>query len=82
MDEIKELKLEVEVLKRRLNRLENIENRRKVIAFVKALIIICIIVFLIVEGYKYYQKVMELYKDVSSLYNNMQNFDIKSFLQP
>ena len=45
MEENKNLKLEIEVLKKRVAALENKERRRKIVGLIKAIIMVVLIVF-------------------------------------
>lgn len=60
MEENKNLKLEIEVLKKRVTALENKERRRKIVGFIKAIITIILIVFIALKLYEYYQKIIDL----------------------
>lgn len=60
MEENKNLKLEIEVLKKRVAALENKERRRKIVGFIKAIIMVILIVFVGLKLYEYYQKIIDL----------------------
>lgn len=60
MEENKNLKLEIEVLKKRVTALENKERRRKIVGFIKAIIMVILIVFVGLKLYEYYQKIIDL----------------------
>lgn len=60
MEENKNLKLEIEVLKKRVTALENKERRRKIIGLIKAIITIILIIFVALKLYEYYQKIIDL----------------------
>ena len=60
MEENKNLKLEIEVLKKRVASLENKERRRKIIGLIKAIITIILIIFVALKLYEYYQKIIDL----------------------
>lgn len=60
MEENKNLKLEIEVLKKRVTALENKERRRKIVGFIKAIIMVILIVFVVLKLYEYYQKIIDL----------------------
>lgn len=66
--ENKELKLEIEVLKKRIERLERIENRRKMLSLIKTFIIIVVLVFVGLELYKYYQKIIEVLNQINKFF--------------
>ena len=51
MEENKNLKLEIEVLKKRVTALENKERRRKLIGLIKAIITIILIIFVALKLY-------------------------------
>ena len=60
MEENKNLKLEIEVLKKRVASLENKERRRKIVGIIKAIITIILIIFVALKLYEYYQKIIDL----------------------
>ena len=60
MEENKNLKLEIEVLKKRVTALENKERRRKIVGFIKAIIMVVLIAFVALKLYEYYQKIIDL----------------------
>ena len=60
MEENKNLKLEIEVLKKRVASLENKERRRKIVGLIKAIIMVVLIVFVALKLYEYYQKIIDL----------------------
>lgn len=60
MEENKNLKLEIEVLKKRVAALENKERRRKIVGLIKAIITIILIIFVALKLYEYYQKIIDL----------------------
>lgn len=60
MEENKNLKLEIEVLKKRVTALENKERRRKIVGLIKAIITIILIIFVGLKLYEYYQKIIDL----------------------
>lgn len=60
MEENKNLKLEIEVLKKRVTALENKERRRKIVGLIKAIITIILIIFVALKLYEYYQKIIDL----------------------
>lgn len=60
MDEINNLKLEIEVLKKRISALEAIERRRLIINIIKLSVTIIVVVILVYIAYSYYQKVIDL----------------------
>ena len=64
MEENKNLKLEIEVLKKRVTALENKERRRKIVGFIKAIIMVVLIVFVGLKLYEYYQKIIDVYNSV------------------
>ncbi len=61
MEENKNLKLEIEVLKKRVTALENKERRRKIVGLIKAIITIILIIFVALKLYEYYQKIIDVY---------------------
>ena len=60
MEENRNLKLEIEVLKKRVASLENKERRRKIVGFIKVIIMVVLIVFVGLKLYEYYQKIIDL----------------------
>ena len=60
MEENKNLKLEIEVLKKRVTALENKERRRKILGLIKLIIMVVLIVFVGLKLYEYYQKIIDL----------------------
>ena len=64
MEENKNLKLEIEVLKKRVASLENKERRRKILGLVKVIITIILIIFVGLKLYEYYQKIIDVYNSV------------------
>lgn len=64
MEENKNLKLEIEVLKKRVASLENKERRRKIIGFIKVIIMVVLIAFVALKLYEYYQKIIDVYNSV------------------
>ena len=60
MEENKNLKLEIEVLKKRVTALENKERRRKIVGLIKEIIMVVLIVFVGLKLYEYYQKIIDL----------------------
>ena len=66
--ENKELKIEIEVLKKRLERLERIENRRKMLSLIKTFIIVIALVFVGLELYKYYQKIIDVVNQINKFF--------------
>ena len=60
MEENKNLKLEIEVLKKRVASLENKERRRKILGLIKVIIMVVLIVFVGLKLYEYYQKIIDL----------------------
>ena len=60
MEENKGLKLEIEVLKKRVTALENKERRRKILGLIKVIIMVVLIAFVALKLYEYYQKIIDL----------------------
>ena len=73
--EVENLKLEIEVLKKRVAHLEGIENRRKIIAIIKVLIVIIMIGIIAYFALKLYGKYTEMYGQLEEFYKN----PLKSF---
>ncbi|MCI5702014.1 MAG: hypothetical protein MR266_04545 [Erysipelotrichaceae bacterium] len=63
-----DLRLEIEILKQRVERLEQIENRRRISSLIKTFIVIITLVFIGLEFYKYYQKVAEFVNQFNKLF--------------
>ena len=63
-----DLRLEIEILKQRVERLEQIENRRRISRLIKTFIVIITLVFIGLEFYKYYQKVAEFVNQFNKLF--------------
>ena len=63
-----DLRLEIEILKQRVERLEQIENRRRISSLIKTFIVIITLVFIGLEFYKYYQKVSEFVNQFNKLF--------------
>ena len=74
-NEVESLKLEIEVLKKRVAHLEGIENRRKIIAIIKALVIVIMIGIIVYFSLKIYGKYTEMYGQFEEFYQN----PLKSF---
>ena len=75
MDEIKNLKLEIDVLKRRISVLEAKERRRMIVKIIKIIIIMAIIVVIAIYGYKFYQQLVDYYNQIKSFTENpLQSF--------
>lgn len=64
MEENKNLKLEIEVLKKRVASLENKERRRKILGLIKVIIMVVLIAFVGLKLYEYYQKIIDVYNSV------------------
>ena len=64
MEENKNLKLEIEVLKKRVASLENKERRRKILGLIKLIIMVILIAFVALKLYEYYQKIIYVYNSV------------------
>ena len=74
-EEIKNLKLEIEVLKKRIAHLEGIENRRKIVKIIKIVIIVVMIVAIGIFAYQWYGKIMDYYNQINNYLNNpLQGF--------
>lgn len=63
-----DLRLEIEILKQRVERLEKIENRRRISSLIKTFIVIITLVFIGLEFYKYYQKVADFVNQFNKLF--------------
>ena len=69
-EEIKDLKLEIEVLKQRISDLESKERTRTIFKVIKYIIIVVIIVLLIIYGYKFYTDFMKYYNEIKGVMDN------------
>ena len=69
-EEVKRLKLEIDVLRKRVSELEKIERKRRSIRIIKALAIIVIIIIIAIYAYKWYDKIMDFYNQVNEFMNN------------
>ena len=69
-NEIKNLKLEIDVLKKRISTLERIENRRKIIKIIKISIILIILGIIIYFGYKWYNEMINYFNQIKDFMNN------------
>jgi len=69
-DEIKELKLEIGVLKKRIAHLEGIENRRKIFKIIKVTISIIILIAIALLIHSFYKQISDFYNSIVDFYNN------------
>ncbi len=69
-DEIKNLKLEIDVLKKRISYLENKERNRKIIGIIKGIVITVLLILIIIYGYKLLQEMMNYYNQVKDVLND------------
>lgn len=69
-EEIKNLKLEVQVLKQRISNLETKERNRQIVKIVKAIIVIAILITIFIYGYKWYQEISNYYNEIKSALDN------------
>lgn len=60
--ELENLKIEIKVLKERINYLEKKERRRTIFTIIKFLIIVFIIIIVIITIYNLYQDIVKLYE--------------------
>lgn len=65
---MKDINLEIEILKKRVERLEQIENRRRISSLIKTFIVIITLVFIGLEFYKYYQEVTKIINQLNNLF--------------
>ena len=75
-EEIKKLKLEIEVLKRRINELEKVERHRKLKKIIKIVFTLIIITIVFIFAYKWYKEITDYYNQINDFLNN----PLKSFL--
>ncbi len=68
--EIEDLKLEIKVLKERINILEGIERRRKIFKYIKIVAIIIIVGIIAWYLYSFYQKIIDIYNNNFFLHFN------------
>ena len=64
-EEIKKLKLEIEVLKERISSLEIIEQGRKIKSIIKFIVTLVIIIIISLVLYNLYQKLIEFYNSLN-----------------
>lgn len=69
-DEIKDLKLEIKVLKERISYLESKERNRTIFKIIKTIIIIIVLIVIIIYGYKLYQELMTHYNEIKNIIDN------------
>lgn len=69
-DEIKNLKLEIDVLKKRISYLESKERNRKIIGIIKGIVIAVLLILIIIYGYKLLQEMMNYYNQVKDVLND------------
>ncbi len=70
MEDIKSLKLEIEVLKKRVEILENRERRRKIFAIIKAVLVVIVIIAIIFAGLYLYQMIKGYYDQLNNMVTN------------
>lgn len=77
-EEIKNLKLEIKVLKQRISELEAKERNRQIFKIIKSIIIVVIIIVIAIYGYKWYQEISNYYNEIKNVLDNpLQGFLIK-----
>lgn len=69
-DEVKKLKLEIDVLKKRISELEKIERKRKIVKIIKIVLIVIIVVIIGIFAYKWYQEMTDYYNQIKDFVNN------------
>ncbi len=69
-DKIKDLELEIKVLKQRVSELEAKERTRNIFKIIKIIIIIIILIFIIIYGYKFYTNFMKYYDEIKGVIDN------------
>ena len=69
-EEINNLKLEIEVLKKRVASLESIERRRKISKIIKIAIYVVILIAVAMAGYKFYQQMSDYYNNINNMLTN------------
>ena len=69
-DEVKRLKQEIDVLKKRIEILEGIERRRKVFKIIKIAIGVIIIIGIILAGLYFYQVLKGYYDSINEIIKN------------
>ena len=74
-EEIKNLKLEIQVLQKRVSELEKIEKRRKVFQMIKGIFTVFLVIAILLAGYFLYQKIMDMLKPIMDLNNS---FDLNN----
>ena len=72
-DEINRLKLEIDVLKKRVASLESIERRRKILKIIKISIYVIILIIIIIAAYNFYQQMTDYYNKINDMVTNPFN---------
>ena len=82
-DEIKNLKLEIEVLKKRVASLESIERRKKIFGIIKLVLGIAFLIALALVAYYFYQQLQGYYNQLNNMITNpfdmFSGFDLPTF---
>lgn len=74
-ESVKNLQLEVKVLKQKVADLEAKERRRNIIKIIKAVIIIALLITIFIYGYKWYQEMSNYYNNIKNVLDNpLQGF--------
>lgn len=63
-EKLKELEVEIEVLKQRVNSLEKIETRRKIKTIIKTVVSLILLLIISFSIYNFYQKIVEIYESL------------------
>ena len=77
-NKIKDLELEIKVLKQRINILETKEKNKKIFKIIKYIIIIVVLLLLLIYGYKFYNDFLKTYKEIKNIVNNSLKIGINS----
>lgn len=75
-EELKNLKLEIQVLKKRISYLEAKERNRKIGKIIKIVFIAILLIVIAIYGYKWYKQIMDYYNEIKNFIDN----PVKSFL--
>ena len=63
-EEVKKLKFEIELLKKRISDLEDIERKRKIFKIIKVVVKLFIIIAIVLLIYSWYQQMIDKYESI------------------
>mgnify|MGYP003571565710 CR=1 FL=1 len=82
-EDIKNLRVEVEVLKKRVEALEKSERHRKILSIIRFVIVFILIVAIVLAGIYFYQQMQNYYNQLNNVINNpfdmFSGFDLPTF---